>query len=125
MLKKLKNKFSNSTSGNVAVIFGLTVLPIFLAIGGSIDIIRVTTSKAKLQSAVESSVLSAASLTNTLPVEDAVQEFVNSNVGEDAIFENLEVSIVKEEISLNRSQDVFLAFGWYHKPENSSVCRGG
>jgi len=102
MLKKLKNKFSNSTSGNVAVIFGLTVLPIFLAIGGSIDIIRVTTSKAKLQSAVESSVLSAASLTNTLPVEDAVEEFVNSNVGEDAIFENLEVSIVKEEISLNR-----------------------
>lgn len=94
-------RLAQSQSGNVAHIFAIMALPTLLVIGGAIDSLRISGARAKLQSSVESGVLSAASLTSTQAVEDAVSEYILANLGDDVLTDNLDIQVVNQEVSIN------------------------
>ena len=57
--KGLVAEFARSDSGNVAIIFGLTIAIIFGAVGGAIDYGRWLTARTQTQNAVDAAVLAA------------------------------------------------------------------
>ncbi len=57
---KIIKKLLKDTSGHVAVIFGLSIIPIIAVAGFSIDFSATTTSKTKIQYVVDSAVLTGA-----------------------------------------------------------------
>ncbi len=63
-LKRTLTRFSTAKNGNVAIIFGLAVLPIFLAGGVAIDYGRAVVTKNHLQAAADAAALAAASMRN-------------------------------------------------------------
>ena len=101
MLKKYIKRFLTNTSGNFAIIFALVSMPMIVAIGSSIDFLRISNSKAQLQSAVEASVLAAASLTNDQPVNAIVQEYIDANLGSDTSLKNVTFNLDTNQIRLN------------------------
>lgn len=67
--------------GAVAIIFALSLIPLILAMGAGIDLIRAIQAKSALQSAVDSAVIAAAaddSLTQ-LQMEQLVRDYLNAN----------------------------------------------
>ena len=58
-------RFDRDVSGNIAVIFALTLLPILSSVGVAVDYVRATQVRALLQSAIDSA--SVASLSKTSP----------------------------------------------------------
>jgi len=52
-------RFGHQQSGSVAIIFGLTIIPVILAIGAAVDYSFTFTVKTKLDSALDAAVLSA------------------------------------------------------------------
>ena len=60
MLTRLRS-FGRSDSGGVAVIFGIALLPVVLAVGMSVDYARVATARTAAQSAADSAALAVAS----------------------------------------------------------------
>src|SRR3954469_11176335 len=56
----LLGKFRRNEEGQVAVIFGLAVLPIFAAVGAAVDYSHSNQVRASLQKAMDSAVLAAA-----------------------------------------------------------------
>jgi Flp pilus assembly protein TadG len=61
-------KFGRARSGSVAIIFGLSILPLMLMIGAAVDYQRAITAKSRLQAAVDTAAIAAAngsSLTQT------------------------------------------------------------
>ena len=59
-LPKLLKRFGTSEKGNVAIMFALSAVPMFLAAGASIDYARYSAGVTKLQSALDSAALSGA-----------------------------------------------------------------
>jgi Flp pilus assembly protein TadG len=57
---KSLTEFRRSKSGNVAVLFGLSTLPLILLLGAAVDYQRATTAKSQLQSAVDTGAIAAA-----------------------------------------------------------------
>jgi len=102
MFIKLIRNILSDLSGNVGAIFAVMAVPVMIIIGGSIDILRISNSQAKLQAAVEAGVLAAASLSSTQSVEDAVNDYIMSNLGDDATIENLKISVENANLSLNK-----------------------
>lgn len=102
IIKPLIQRFLKDTSGNFAIMFGLTALPVLLMVGGAIDIMRISKSNAKLQSAVDSGVLSAASLTNDRDPLSVATEYIQANLDNDVTFQNLNITLGDEtDITLN------------------------
>src|SRR5687768_11262370 len=60
MLTRLRS-FGRNDSGGVAVIFGIALLPVVLAVGMSVDYARVATARTAAQSAADSAALAVAS----------------------------------------------------------------
>ena len=102
MWVNLFNGFRENEAGNVGAMFAIMTMPTLVLMGGAVDLLRVSNSQAKLQAAVESGVLSAASLTNTQAVEDVVNEYVNANVGDDPAFQNLKITVTNQSLALNK-----------------------
>ncbi len=61
-MKKLLNKFSRNESGNIAIIFGLAIVPFMIVAGSAVDYGRAVVAKHRLQWAIDSAVLAAGSL---------------------------------------------------------------
>lgn len=101
LLSRLKQLVSKK-DGNVGTLFALLALPVAIVMGGSVDILRVANSKGKLQSAVESGVLSAASLSNNMTPEEAVNNYIEANLGSDSTILNLQVNIEEQQLFLNQ-----------------------
>jgi len=57
-VKGVASRFTHSNSGNVAVIFGLTLLPIVLTVGASLDYARIGLAKQRLQAAATQTTVS-------------------------------------------------------------------
>ena len=70
--------FVTSTRGNVAMTFGLAVLPIMFLAGAAIDYSRVSKAGAKLQAAVDASTLSLckSSVTSTSALTSTAQQML-------------------------------------------------
>jgi len=88
-------------SGNVAVTFALSVLPITAGIGGAVDFARSGAVGVEIQSALDSGVLAAASLSQARDPEEVVRAYVEAAIEEyGGEIESLEVT-VNANTSLN------------------------
>ncbi len=61
-MNRLLNRFWNDDRGNIAIIFGLAVIPFMIAAGSAVDYGRAVVTKHRLQWAMDSAVLAAGSL---------------------------------------------------------------
>lgn len=80
LLMRSLGRFKRDERGNFAMLFAFTCIPCLVVLGGAVDIARVITAKSVLDGALESAVLSSASLTNDRTVQDVVNEYVNANL---------------------------------------------
>ncbi len=80
----LLKSFRRSNSGNVAIIFGLAVIPIFFAAGIAIDYSRAADAQASMQAASDAAAISAV-LDKTLPSCEAKQGIVQISVEQEMI----------------------------------------
>jgi Putative Flp pilus-assembly TadE/G-like len=103
-LKHYTRQFSSDRSGNVAIIFTLTVMPIMGFLGASVDYSRGNSVKVAMQAAADSTALmlvkDAGALTNAQLTEQATQRFSSLftrpetwNVKIDAIYNAKDVSL--------------------------------
>lgn len=89
--------FGKETSGNVGVILGFTIIPIFIFIGAAIDYGRALNAQAGLQKAIDAATLagaganySTAVATNTF---SAQKEFIGATVGAPSFTKNADGSL--------------------------------
>lgn len=70
--------FGADRRGNVAMIFGLTLIPIMLTVGAAVDYTRYVTTRAALQEATDSATLAVASkMTSSTTVAQATSQTLN------------------------------------------------
>ena len=69
-------RFARDRSGNIAIITALTILPMTLITGGSLDLMRQETLRAKLQDALDRGVLAAASLSQTQDTKTTIRSYI-------------------------------------------------
>lgn len=67
--QRVFSRFQGSQDGNVAVIFGIAVIPILALVGGAIDYSKATDVKSDLQGALDSTALAVAAATNLITDE--------------------------------------------------------
>ncbi len=81
-LRQLFRQFKQSRSGNVAIMFGLTCIPLLIAIGVAVDYTRVTDIRAKLDGVADAATLQAVSKNAnpfvTTPTQAQVQQYFNT-----------------------------------------------
>lgn len=100
--------FGSNKSGNFAVFTALAILPFILALGGAIDVLRITNAKATLQGAADAAVLSAASLNNSTDVNSITQSYIESNLPSNDIWDSLSVAVVTSDIT-SSSREIEIA----------------
>ena len=94
MLHRLA-QFLRSRAGNVSVVFAMALAPVTASVGGALDYTRTFTIGDELQSALDSGVLAAASLTQTGDPEAVVEAFVSAAIAEhDGVIDTLEVTVI-------------------------------
>ncbi len=76
---EMLKRFNQSNNGNVAIMTGLFIFILLILGGGAVDIIRVTTIRAEMQSATDSAVLAAAALSSTQDPVVAANNYFNAN----------------------------------------------
>ena len=84
-------RFKRDARGNVAIIFGLTLLPMMIAAGAAVDIARAYVVENKLQAALDAAALSAATVTGTSEEEriTAAKATFQSNYPASKLGENI------------------------------------
>mgnify|MGYP002653291698 FL=1 len=95
------SRLAADRSGNVAILTALAFVPLMLITIGSLDVVRMTTAQAKLQSTLDSATLAAASLSNTGDIEDTVNEYVQANLPDVAPWTTLQLTIGNVTDTLN------------------------
>ncbi len=119
----MKFKFArglvNCRSGNVATLIAIMFLPMLFFVGGSVDFIRISNAKAKLQAAAEAGALAAASFNNLQPEAETAQNYVLANVADDSSIVDVQTSIDtprfnkkngSSEVQVNATAKVPLSF---------------
>lgn len=93
-LGRFVRRFVRDRSGNLVLVFSMALAPLTAAVGGALDYTRTFTIGAELQSALDSGVLAAASLTQTGDPEEIVEAFVAAAIAEhQGVIENLVVTV--------------------------------
>jgi Flp pilus assembly protein TadG len=88
-------RFVTDRIGNISVTFALALTPITAAVGGALDYTRTFTIGDELQSALDTGVLAAASLTQTGDPEAVVEAFVAAAIAEHrGVIDSLVVTVV-------------------------------
>ena len=75
-MRRAFKHFVHDRSGNIAIITALTLLPMALITGGSLDLMQQETLRAKLQDALDRGVLAAASLSQTQDATETIQSYI-------------------------------------------------
>ncbi|MEM7662676.1 MAG: pilus assembly protein [Pseudomonadota bacterium] len=65
---------------NIAVITALSIMPILMLIGGSVDLTRAALHRAELQAAIDSAVLAASNLTSTDNFDEIIEDYLDANL---------------------------------------------
>lgn len=100
MLTRVK-RFLKDRSGNIALSFALASTPMVAGVGGALDFARTYTIAAELQSAIDTGVLAAASLSQTGDPEDVVRSYIEAAIAEhNGTIENLVVTVTPN-VALN------------------------
>lgn len=75
------SRFGRNSSGNVAIIFGIALVPIMLAVGVAVDFSRVAAAHTAAQNAADAAALAIASLPigSDAEMESVARKYVNSN----------------------------------------------
>ena len=94
-LLELARYYRADKSGNVAMLTGLTILPIMIMVGGSIDVSRATSAKQSLQVVLDNAVLAATNLTSEEDPKELIENFVNANMASGSA-EDLKLDVVVE-----------------------------
>lgn len=98
------NRLIRSRGGNVAVTFALCLAPLTASVGGAIDFTRSVTIGTEVQSALDSGVLAAASLTQSRTPEEVVRAYIEAAIAEhNGVIESLVVT-VNSDVALNARQ---------------------
>ena len=63
--KSILRRFKRNTRGNVAIIFGVALVPLLIAAGAAVDIARAYVVQTKMQASLDAAALAAAAITNT------------------------------------------------------------
>ncbi len=69
--------------GSIAILSAFLIVPLIALIGGAVDLVRMSFLESRLQSAVDSAALSAASLTNEQSLNNVIDEYIAINLGAD------------------------------------------
>lgn len=100
MLERVQ-RFLKDRSGNIALSFALASTPMVASVGGALDFARSYTIAAELQSAIDTGVLAAASLSQTGDPEDVVRSYIEAAIAEhNGTIENLVVTVTPN-VALN------------------------
>jgi Flp pilus assembly protein TadG len=100
MFNRLKQIVSSRT-GNVSIAFAIALAPLTAGVGGAVDYTRTFTIGAEIQSALDTGVLAAASLSQTRPAEDVVRAYVEAAIAEHrGVIESLVVTVTPN-VALN------------------------
>ena len=81
------SKFRYSQSGNVAIVFSLAIVPVLLAAGAGLDMIRANQARTVLQAAADAAALAAGSSdrTTSAELEKIAEDYVFANGLETAL----------------------------------------
>jgi hypothetical protein len=82
MLKQLFKRFSRNERGAVALMFGLSAVPVFGLVGAAVDYNRASATRMELQAAADATSLSLAKSATALPIAQAIirgQDVFNGN----------------------------------------------
>lgn len=94
-------KFIGSSSGNIAAITAIALVPAVIIAGGGYDIMRATAGTTKVQTVLDSAALAAASLSNPQEIATVVDEYIQANLpGHADVRDSLSV-VVNPILSLN------------------------
>jgi len=100
MLSRFK-QFLHDRTANVAMIFALSLVPVSAAVGGALDFTRSFTIGSEIQSALDTGVLAAASLSQTGDPETVVRAYLEAAIAEhQGVIESL-VVVVTPNVALN------------------------
>lgn len=104
-LKSLKNtvhRFYDDKNGSVTV-YSAMVLTTLVAFAGSssVDIVRHGNIETQLQSAVETGVLAAASLDNSRPTAETIDDYIKANFTDQTIRDAIQINILQDDVALN------------------------
>ncbi len=100
MFNRVRN-FIKDRAGNVAMMFALASAPVVVSVGGALDYTRTYTIGAELQSAIDTGVLAAASLTQTRDPEAVVRAYIEAAIAEhNGTIESLVVTVTPN-VALN------------------------
>lgn len=95
------NRFIKDHTANIAMIFALSLAPVAASVGGALDYTRSFTIGSEIQSALDTGVLAAASLSQTGDPEDVVRAYLEAAIAEHrGVIESL-VVVVTPNVSLN------------------------
>ncbi|MFW5660400.1 MAG: hypothetical protein ACOC05_03310 [Oceanicaulis sp.] len=94
-------RFARDRAANVAMMFALALAPVSVGVGGALDYTRTFTIGSEVQSALDTGVLAAASLTQTGDPEAVVRAYLEAAIAEHrGVIESLVVTVVPN-IALN------------------------
>lgn len=75
---RILSAFLRDRRGNVAIVVALLLMPMLVLAGGATDIARYEAHRAQLQDGIDRAVLAAASLSQTVPVETTVADYLKT-----------------------------------------------
>jgi Flp pilus assembly protein TadG len=115
--------FGRNRSGNIAIMFGLAVLPFMAAVGMAIDYARITDARTKLNGAADAATLQALAKNSnpfvTTPTPVQVQQYFNTlaalvqNVTMTSVHAVINPSVTKLSVTLNYTGQVQTVFGHF------------
>ncbi|MEM8634459.1 MAG: TadE/TadG family type IV pilus assembly protein [Pseudomonadota bacterium] len=73
-------RFYKQSQANVAIITALSLMPILMLIGGSVDFTRAALHRAELQAAIDSAVLAASNLTSSENFDEVIEDYLDANL---------------------------------------------
>lgn len=109
-LTEFLSRFMRATGANVAVMFGLSIIPIIAAGGTALDFSRAMAVKSRLSNALDASGLAVGASIGTSQAQmlDIATKYFNANYPEDEIgaTSNLTLSAVGDQITISASARV-------------------
>ncbi len=83
------------------MVTALTIIPVLGLLGGSIDVVRLTTRSAEMRSAVDSAVLAAANLSSAADVAGIIEQYLDASFADDPAFLNTINVTIDADVALN------------------------
>lgn len=105
-MKSTFRSFLKSTSGNIAIMFSLVALPLFVGIGVAVDLVRVNNANGLLQTAADAAALAGAagrkSALSEAAADKTAKDFLTAN-GADSILKSVSI----QDMGYNKTTRIY------------------